>query len=463
MRFGALLCGLLLATSGAACSSADEGAPSPEVPGGGEPPAGPEEQPWETPEVQHVALGAVPDSVLYPTSRTQSPVTASVVARLAQIASKDPGRRSDLFAKVGDSQTVNPGFMQCFTRSDVDYGGRAAPLGAPPTTLADTVKFLLGPDNGAQSFARTSLAAKVGASASFALDGPLVQEVDATRARYAVVMYGTNDIQGAPTGGLFTYARNMMAIVDALVARGVVPILSSPPPRPFRAVDSAAFGPGGADPWVPRYSAVVRAIAEGRQIPFVDLERELREIPKFGIGSDDLHLVASPEGACKLNARGLTFGFNVRNLVTLEALHRAHAALGRGIAADGEAPRLGGKGTSASPFVVASLPFTNLQSTSQPGVASGASSYGCGRDASGPELVYELKLTARKKLRATALPLGKADVDIYLLDSRGACVGYADRELVRDVDPGTYRLIVDTPKLGGAIPSGEYLLTLLED
>jgi hypothetical protein len=54
----------------------------------------------------------------------------------------------------------------------------------------------------------------------------------------------------------------MATIVDRLLAEGIIPILSTIPPRD----DSAS-----ADRMVPRYNAVVRAIAQTRGVPLVDL------------------------------------------------------------------------------------------------------------------------------------------------------------------------------------------------
>ena len=49
-----------------------------------------------------------------PRPRFLSPLTPEVVSHLREIASRVPNRSDDVFAKVGDSATVNRGFIQCF-------------------------------------------------------------------------------------------------------------------------------------------------------------------------------------------------------------------------------------------------------------------------------------------------------------------------------------------------------------
>lgn len=59
------------------------------------------------------------------------------------------------------------------------------------------------------------------------------------------------------------YEASMRAVADALIAKGIIPLLTTMPPRQ------------GYESYVPVYSGVVRAIAQGRQIPLIDYNREL--------------------------------------------------------------------------------------------------------------------------------------------------------------------------------------------
>jgi hypothetical protein len=324
------------------------------------------------------------------------------------------------------------------TGSSVDFASRA--------DLRPTSTFF------AAGFGRASLAAKVGARASFALDGPLSAELDAVHPRYAVVMFGSNDVQFAPYGGLADYAEDMLAITDAILAENAIPILTSPPPRPLRSSDVAAFGPDGADPWVPRYSAVVRGIAQGRQVPFVDLERELRKIPSLGIGSDKLHLNSAGGGACRFDVASLGFGHNTRNLITLEALVRARAAVEGGTSADAEdgVAWMSGAGTKADPIVVPETPFADLRPLSGSRETEVA---GC---AGAPPPRY----TYRVELPKGAVHFGLFGVRDAKLHVRragsSACVPVPDNEGVVPVEAGEHEIIVSAP----ASSTGEILLSV---
>lgn len=422
-------------------------------------------------DAQDEALGALPGAVRYPRARTQGPITSEMVARWATAAARAPSRKADVFSKIGDSQTVNAGFMHCFSDAGVNLAGRVEPLDTARGSqgLADTITYFLRSDRGKLTFDRESLSAKVGARSTWALGGPLASEVDATQARFAVVLYGGNDIMDAPTGGIFTYAKNMFSIADALLARGVIPIFTSNVPKPIRSTDVPRFGALGADVWVPRYAAVVRGVAQARQIPFVDLERELREIPGYGVGRDKLHLYASPLGACDFSAEGLKAGVDTRNLLTIQALHRVRVAFERGTGTDTGVATLAGKGTTAAPFVVDELPFSDFQTTKGADLQTSLGDYSCAsptgtlqRKGAGHERVYRLTLPTARRVRATVFSRGGADVDVYVLKEGATrtCVGRHDRELSVDLEAGSYLVVLDSESVAA---EGEYLLTLVPE
>lgn len=410
-------------------------------------------------------VSVLPHVVRYPTSRTHSPITASMVARWQDIAAKAPNRKSNVFSKIGDSQTVNASFMHCFAKSGVDFADFKDSIQTPSgkQELPDTVKFFLRDDRGKLTFDRESLSAKVGARSTWALGGPLTQEVDATNARFAVVLYGGNDIMDAPTGGITTYAKNMFKIVDTLLARGIIPIMTTNVPKPVRQADIAAFGAAGADPWVPRYAAITRGIAQARQVPLMDLEKELRKIPGFGVGSDDLHLFAA-QGGCAFTEAGLKGGVNVRNLLTIDALHRTRVAFANKQALD-TGTELQGQGTRQKPYLVDDLTFTDFQSTLTGGEVSSFANYTCpntaSRSGAGKERVYKLSLTTKKRIRAAVFSQGKADLDVYVLrEGDKSCVGRNDKDVTLSLEAGNYLVVVDSETEAAG---GEYLLTLNEE
>jgi hypothetical protein len=399
--------------------------------------------------------GAITDGglVIYPYGATHSPLTPSVVDTLRRIAAR-AAHDDDTLMKVGDSNTVNTNFLGCFAGANVDLAGRAA--------LQPTLDAFKATRVGATTpFDRTTLTATIGWSASAAIAGapsPVEQELAATNARFATVMFGTNDIQSM---NLDAYGRNMFTLVDTLLARGVVPIVTAIPPRD----DSAT-----ADAQVPWYNGVTRALAQARGVPFIDLDRELRPLPNHGITTvDGLHLnVYVPSGAargCLLTSAGLQFGHNRRNLLTLEALHRAREAVVRGAAADQTASLRVGNGLAAAPVVVESIPFVDVRDTRRDG-ASTIDTYGACSTANegGPEVLYRIDVTQTLAIRATVVSLGTADIDLHLLQgtpTASACVTRNDKTITATLTPGTWWLSLDTYVSAGAARPGEYALVVL--
>lgn len=392
--------------------------------------------------------------VVYPFGRTHSPVTPGVVENLRRIAARE-AHDDDALMKVGDSITVSSSHLTCFSGANVDLDGRTA---LQPVLDAINATRIAG----TSPFARVSLAATIGWSAQSAINGnpaPLEQELAATNARFATVMFGTNDIGFM---NLDAYGKNLFTLVDRLVARGVVPIVSSIPPRD----DSTT-----ADAQVPWYNGVTRALAQSRQIPYIDLNRELLPLPNHGITTvDGVHLntyvVSGSSRGCLLTAAGLRYGHNVRNLLTLEALSRSWGAVTLGTAADATATLRTGPGTAAAPLVVDSLPFADVRDTRRDG-ARGIDTYtGCSTaNEGGAEVVYRLEVTRPMTVRATVVSLGTADLDVHLLRgsvSAAACVARNDKTVTSALMPGTYFIVVDTYVSAGTERSGEYALVVME-
>jgi hypothetical protein len=393
----------------------------------------------------------------YPSDRTYSPLTPEIVANLQRIASRGAGMHDDVFAKVGDSITVASSFLQCFAGSFVDLGthGDLAPAVA---------YFRSGDAAGTNPYQRVSLTATVGWSATSAVAGnpsPLDQEIAAISPRFAVVMYGTNDV-GART--IWQYADAMLTIVDDLLGKGILPALSSVPPRD----DDAA-----ANLLVPRFNEVVRGIAQGRQIPFMDFHRELMPLPAHGLGPDHVHpntyLIGGAARPCVLTPDGLQFGYNVRNLLTMQTLSRMHAALQPGATApDAPLSAPAGDGSPEHPFEIESLPFSDMRDTTRSPNSRFSTYTGCAatQNESGPEFVYRFTTATPVTVRALVFDQGTVDIDVHLLSapSPDACLQRNDRELVATLMPGTYYFSLDTfVGSDGVAHPGEYLFLLLQE
>ncbi len=375
-----------------------------------------------------------------------SPLTPFVVESLRAVRARAE-RDEMVFAKVGDSITVSNQFLHCFDGGSVDLDGR--PLG-------DALgHFAAGDAAGASPFRRESEAAVIGWHAGRALEGspsPLEREVAAIDPAFALVMFGSNDI------GIVTfeqYANNLLDIADQLLDQGIVPIFSTFPPR-------------GDDPTVdaevPFWNLAVRAVAEARQVPLIDLHQALVDLPSFGLGPDDLHPSAFPGGACVLTTEALEDGYNVRNLLSAEALARVHAALvDGGPAPDAPGTPLAGSGTHADPWVIDRLPFTHSASTLFSEERQLSLYTGCDSDSdeSGPELVYRLELDAPATLRLNVFDRGETDIDLHVLSSldESACVERAHREIEVALGAGTHWVVLDTFVSSREL-AGEYLFTV---
>ena len=396
-------------------------------------------------------------AVLYTADRSLSPITADVVSALAAIVRRGTGTLAREFSKVGDSNTVNTGFLACFAGANVDLAGR--PALQPTLDL-----FRTGRLGGTTPFDRVSLAATVGWSVGSALAGspsPVARELAAVTPRYATVMFGTNDIQARD---IDRYAVGMWTLTDALLAAGVIPLVTSIPAR----ADNA-----DADAWVPRYNAVARALAQSHRVPYIDAHRELARIPRRGLGGDNLHLnVYAPSGAargCVFTAAGLQYGHNVRNLLTLQTLDRVVSVTARGAAApDRDAPRLAGDGSVEAPYVIAALPFVDGGDTRASNTRAIARYTGCmaAADESGPERWYRLDVARPTRVRAQVFVRGATDVDLHLVDRTGSaagCVRRDDKTLTVDLAPGRWYLVVDSYVAAGTSRAGEYLFTVLAE
>lgn len=247
----------------------------------------------------------------YPFQLVHSPITSDVAAQIRQVAARHPERSADRFAKVGDSITRSAKFLTCLADADV---------GALDPELRTTWAGLRA--SPFDSLRRESACAENGWSSWQPLAGrvpPLTRELGEVQGLFAFVMLGTNDIE---TSRVTTFARRFTKLVDATLAHGSVPLVSTIPERRDRELSRLK---------VPRFNAAIRAVAQSRRIPLVDLHHALAGLPNEGLSSDGIHpsvlRVAGRVRACDFGIEGLRHGFNVRNWVSLQALRRAQHVL----------------------------------------------------------------------------------------------------------------------------------------
>lgn len=392
----------------------------------------------------------------YPGSRTHSPITPYVADRMREIALLGPDKVGDVFMKAGASSTVSHNTLFCFADGPMDLGDYQ-PLQVP-------LDFhLAGDAAGATPFNRVTEAALVGRHAGWAISGnpsPIDVEVDMLSPRVALVHFGANDMGWGDTYGdaLLYYHSNMMLLVDGLLDQGVVPVLFGI----TRRGDYAS-----AQRWVDTWNATTRAIAQARQIPYVDLYNAIDWLPGHGLAGDGLHLEAYSGGACILDEEGLQHGYNLRNLVALELLERTVAVLeDQVVGLDEPEPPLEGEGTPQAPWVIDRLPFTDVRNT-EDGAPFIDEYTGCNNtaDESGPELWYRLELHESMRLRAVVLDMEGVDIDLHLVDesaSAEGCLARGHHFVQETLAPGIYHFVLDSWVSDGTPLAGEVLFVLVE-
>lgn len=141
---------------------------------------------------------------------------------------------------------------------------------------------------------------------------PLGCEVLVTRPAVALVMYGTNDL--AAGVDLASYRHNLDRIVGQLLEAGVIPVLSTIPPRPLHRRANAR---------VSGYNQVVKAVADERGIPLWNYWAQLAggDMVNSGISADGIHPNAWRYGG-DFSAQGLRHGYNQRSLGALQMLDK---------------------------------------------------------------------------------------------------------------------------------------------
>lgn len=404
-----------------------------------------------------------PHPELYPTDRTHSPISAYVADHLREIAMAPAGvdKNAAVFAKIGGTSTVNADYMQCF-QSD-------AAIKDLPVELMPTLTHFRSVDlgMGVTDFDRVSLAATAGVTSTGLVAGaptPINAEVEAIKPRFAHLLVGSHDLEKDQPAELYTFADNLLGAVDALLINGVVPIMSTIPQRQDL---------GLKDAYVPRYNAVIRAVAQGRQIPLVDLNRELAPLPNLGAtdgGGLTVFVSAMLDRPCHFSESALMYGYNVRNLEDLRALDRVKQVVVDAVAElDPASPGLAGAGTPEKPYLIPSLPFVDLRSTADSpsdsfdnymGACDGA------KDESGPERVYRFDAPDDVNLRVMVFDRGMVDVDVQVLKDATpeTCLQRNDKEIAGPLPSGTYHVVVDS--YAGNVPkgaSGEYMLVVMAD
>jgi uncharacterized protein YraI len=273
------------------------------------------EQPEGVEEVPNIVLPTGNLEEMY--ARLDStPVLHNMVnSRVIEIFDRgqEMGNNPRVFMKVGDSLTALEVFMIGF-----GVGGKYN-LG-PYGHLQATIDFFsVPPRAGATtSFTNQSIAAQRGFVSAAVFDGawvnpavcseaPLYCEYGQIKPSVAIIMFGSQDMQVV---GAYGFQANMYRMVDDLVKRGVIPVLTTVPGHPnFHWEDAIVF------------NNIILNISRDYNVPVINLWKVTVPMPNSGVRHDDLiHLSHGENMFTFANGEEATYGANARNLLTLQAL-----------------------------------------------------------------------------------------------------------------------------------------------
>lgn len=249
----------------------------------------------------------------YPPNTLLSPVHAAVASWWRRVSLRAPDRNTESFIALGDSLSATSHFLRCFANQYDKWG------------IDERVRASLkqlGAGLGEKSpLLRESYATIPGATSWGILQGqqdssPLLLEMKANHGRFALVLFGTNDLNYHR--GLERFLSSMWLIGEHLLKHGVIPIFSTLPHRLTSYEDQLK---------VLDFNLAVRAISATMRVPLIDLYSALKPLKKRGLRSDLIHLNAY-KGGCDLRSKGLKFGHNLRNYLSLKALSSAEVHLG---------------------------------------------------------------------------------------------------------------------------------------
>lgn len=257
------------------------------------------------------------------------PALGPVVAgHLEKIAARGAslGNRPGVFAKIGDSITSSPSFLQALAC-------RRPRLGAW-SELRGTVGFFgettvprgseVAQCEVSNSYSRAGVAAVPGWRAVDAL-APLESppeclglpavscELQLLHPSVALIMFGTNDLTDFSA---VQFRRDLARVARLVEGAGTIPVISTIPPR--------ARWPYSHR--VARFNAEIAALAENRALPLWNYWGQMVEpgVPGRGLGEDGVHpsALCPPCTAIDFRPEGLRQGYALRNLGALRVLDR---------------------------------------------------------------------------------------------------------------------------------------------
>jgi hypothetical protein len=255
-----------------------------------------------------------------------------LASHLEKIASRGErlGNQPGVFAKIGDSITASPSFLQALACRRPRLGEWSELR--PTLRFFGTTPVPRGSEEAqcpvSNSYSRLGVAAVGGWRAADALlpreslpecEGlPAVScELRLLRPSVALIMFGTNDLED------FTpvqFRLDLARVARLVSTAGVIPVISTIPPRarwPF-------------SQRVEQFNAEIAALAENRVLPLWNYWRQIAgpEASAGALSQDGVHpsVLCPPCTAVDFRPVGLWQGYALRNLGALRILDRLRAA-----------------------------------------------------------------------------------------------------------------------------------------
>ncbi|MBN2725298.1 MAG: SGNH/GDSL hydrolase family protein [Deltaproteobacteria bacterium] len=401
----------------------------------------------------------------YPTNRALSPFTSYVKKNINSIILNNPTSDQSVFMKAGASGTVSTNLLHCFA----DVSATTYQLDLDNNTdLYGTLEYYRNVQiSGTTPFDRITLSAESGRTALWAMTGepsPYDSEISAINPRFAIINYGTNDMNMGTTyeSAMWPFVKNFIALLEHSIEKGVVPLITGLNPRN----DNIS-----ASRWAYVYNEVTRAISEKYQLPFLNLYYLSNSLDDFGLVSDGIHGNVYYNGKiepCIFNSSGLQYNYNNRNLYTLELLSYIYKNMILGTdAVDNFSSIYTGSGIAEDPYIIDQLPFSHNDDTSLNGskLIDSYSSCDNGQDESGNEIYYMLTLEQPASLRIMLFSTGDSDSDIHLLEDEPVnnfCILRNDKIISGTFNPGIYYIVADTYVSSGIEHSGPYFIVITQ-
>jgi len=265
-----------------------------------------------------------------PVAPTLGPV---VTSHLEKVASRGEqfGNHPGVVAKIGDSITASPSFLQALAcsppqlgqwdelRGTLGFFGRTAvPRGVEEAQC--TVS---------NSYSRLGVAAVGGWRAADALlpresfpecqDLPAIScELQLLRPSVALIMLGTNDLAETTAA---QFRLDLARVVRLVSEAGTIPVISTIPPRARQPFSQRVM----------RFNAEIAALAQNRALPLWNYWRQLVEpgVPHAGLSRDGVHpsVLCPPCTAIDFRPAGMRQGYALRNLGALRVLDRLRREL----------------------------------------------------------------------------------------------------------------------------------------